>query len=62
VRGGADGNVSVVDRGCKMKIESLDIVLYTALFLLPGFFMRNIVASISPAKKTSNLTYNYAPN
>jgi len=37
-----------------MEIASLDIVLYTALFLLPGFFMRNIIALLNPAKKTSD--------
>jgi hypothetical protein len=37
-----------------VKIESLDAVFYTAVFLLPGFFMRNIAASINPARKTSD--------
>jgi len=37
-----------------MKIESLDIVLYTAIFLLPGFFMRNIISSLNPMRKASD--------
>ena len=35
-----------------MVIESYGVVFYTAIFLLPGFFMRSIVASLIPAKKT----------
>jgi len=37
-----------------MTIGSFDIVLYSALFLLPGFFMKNIIDSLNPAKKTSD--------
>ena len=37
-----------------MKIESLEVVFYTAVFLLPGFFMRNIITSLNPAKKMSD--------
>jgi hypothetical protein len=37
-----------------MKIESLNIVSYTSLFLLPGFFIRGILAQLNPLKKLSD--------
>jgi len=41
-----------------MSIASLDIAFYTAIFLLPGFFMRNIIAALIPARKTNdNFTF-----
>ena len=35
-----------------MTIESLDVVLYTALFIFPGFIMNSIIDAINPPKKT----------
>jgi hypothetical protein len=41
-----------------MKLESLNIVLYKAIFLLPGFFIRNIISSLNPTRKSSdNITF-----
>ena len=37
-----------------MTISSYEIVFFTAVFLLPGFFMRSIVASLNPVKKSSD--------
>jgi hypothetical protein len=34
-----------------VKIESFSIIFYTAIFLLPGFFIRGIIAQLNPIKK-----------
>lgn len=34
-----------------MTIESLDVVLYTAVFILPGFIMCSIIDALNPEKK-----------
>lgn len=39
-----------------MTIESMDIVYYTAIFLLPGFFMRRIIAMMIPVKRANDST------
>ena len=38
-------------------IESLDTVFYTAIFLLPGFLIINIIDSTNPPKRQFELTY-----
>ncbi|MDR1165212.1 MAG: DUF6338 family protein [Deltaproteobacteria bacterium] len=37
-----------------MNLESLNIVLYTAIFLLPGFFIRNILTTLNLTRKLSD--------
>ena len=38
-------------------IESLDTVFYTAIFLLPGFLIVNIIDSTNPPRKQSEFAY-----
>lgn len=52
-----------------MKIDSIDVVLLTVVFVLPGFIMNEIIDKINPAKKKNEavlflkcLTYSLVSN
>ena len=36
-----------------MTIDSFDIVFYTAIFVLPGFLINNIIDTLNPSQKKS---------
>jgi hypothetical protein len=40
-----------------MTIASLDIVYYTALFVLPGFVIKGIIGSLTPLKRSSDSAF-----
>ena len=40
-----------------MTIDSFDVVFYTAIFVLPGFIVSNIIDSINPPKKHNDSVY-----
>ncbi|MDR1871671.1 MAG: DUF6338 family protein [Deltaproteobacteria bacterium] len=37
-----------------MALNSFNVVLYTAIFLVPGFFIQNIIISLNPTRRLSD--------
>jgi len=40
-----------------MIFDSLDAVFYTAIFIMPGFLVKNIVDTLNPSKKTNDSVF-----
>lgn len=40
-----------------MTIDSLEVVYYTSIFILPGFLIKDIIKSMTPSAKTSDSIY-----
>jgi uncharacterized membrane protein YhaH (DUF805 family) len=40
-----------------MTINSFDVVLYTSIFLLPGFFIKGVIGFLYPSKRSSDGLY-----
>jgi hypothetical protein len=37
-----------------MTIDSLDVVFYTAIFIMPGFIIKSIIDTLNPPKKIND--------